>query len=169
MSVDILPAQIPLDASAHFSAALMPYLRTLIRQYQGSLINEDKDKVEALDRATIAQHGELKGAHKWLTTPLRDFREKQATGATIISPGVQGSIQDKENLAGFVPKKKVLLLGSGMVARPVIEEILKRKGVQLVVGEYLLNFFCLSYTHHDPSEQQRFRGSIHYGIRKRDL
>lgn len=138
MSIDILPAQIPLDASAHFSTALMPYLRALIRQYQESLVTEDQGRVEALNRATIAQHGGLSDAHKWLTKPLRDFRERQANEATSA---VEADVptQAKQNLAGFIPKRRVLLLGSGMVARPVIEELSKRKDVHLVVGECLLN------------------------------
>ncbi|KAF8493580.1 Saccharopine dehydrogenase-domain-containing protein [Gautieria morchelliformis] len=136
MSVDILPTQIPQDASAHFSTALMPYLRTLIRQYQGTLGNEEQERVASLGRATIAQHGSLQGAHKWLAAPLRELNEDRATDLTLIQPDLRarGAIQDKAKLAGSTPKKKVLLLGSGMVARPVVEEFSKRKDVHLVVA-----------------------------------
>lgn len=121
MSVDILPTQIPQDASAHFSAALMPYLRTLIRQYQGSVTGADTQRLQALDRATIAQHGALQGVHRWLVGPLREFRQGAAA-----PPGGRH--------VGVTQKKRVLLLGSGMVARPAVEELAGRTDVQLVVG-----------------------------------
>lgn len=69
MSVDILPTQLPLDASCHFSNALMPYLRVLVREYQGESIGETKEDaplVEALERATIAKRGRLTEGHGWL-------------------------------------------------------------------------------------------------------
>jgi len=126
MSVDILPTQIPQDASAHFSAALMPYLRTLIRQYQGSATSADKERLEALDRATIAQHGALQGVHRWLVGPLREFRQAAATAPAPAGGGHVG--------VRVTRKKRVLVLGSGMVARPAVEELGKRTDVQLVVG-----------------------------------
>lgn len=146
MSVDILPTQIPQDASSHFSKALMPYLRTLIRQYQGALHSHEHERVEALERATIAQQGELKSVHRWLTTPLREFRqkEKQATESAPL-PLVtiaEDPIQDKVKLSGTASKRKVLMLGSGMVARPAVEELSKRTDVRLVVGECSFKVRC---------------------------
>lgn len=142
MSVDILPTQIPQDASTHFSKALMPYLRTLIRQYQGNLASDDQDRVTALNRATIAQQGALIGKQKWLATPLRDFRQKQkrASEATHCSTPLQAQVPagDKDKPVGIAPKKKVLLLGTGMVARPAVEEFSKRNDVILVVGNSIL-------------------------------
>ncbi|KAF8574094.1 hypothetical protein K439DRAFT_1642441 [Ramaria rubella] len=138
MSIDILPTQVPQDSSAHFSGALMPYLRTLIRQYQGTLTAEDRDRFEALSRATIVQNGELQGVHKWLATPLRDFREKPKPKA-LLPQSVAQVVQQhtkggKKAVPGVTVKKKILLLGSGMVARPAVEEFSKRNDVQLVVG-----------------------------------
>lgn len=143
MSVDILPTQIPQDASTHFSKALMPYLRTLIRQYQGNLTSDDQDRVETLSRATIAQQGALVGEQKWLATPLRDFREKQKriSEPTHRSAPLRAQAPTEDDKpVGIAPKKKVLLLGTGMVARPAVEEFSKRNDVILVVGKCILHF-----------------------------
>jgi alpha-aminoadipic semialdehyde synthase len=169
MSVDILPTQIPQDASSHFSKALMPYLRTLIRQYQGTLTSDDQNRVEALDRATIAQQGELMGVHKWLATPLRDFRRKQTQSTQVTSPPAapqaQNRVEDKEKSLSVAPKKKVLLLGTGMVARPAVEEFSKRNDVRLVVGECLVDG-CLIIVSTEPagSKQQCVGGAVHQGV-----
>jgi len=128
MSVDILPSQIPRDASEHFSSALMPYLRTLVRQYQGKTSMDDAGRVETMERATIAQNGKLRGSFKWLAKPLREH-QSQADAALLSNLTVSTAGSSLRSV-----KKKILLLGSGMVARPAIEEFNNRKDVQLVIG-----------------------------------
>jgi alpha-aminoadipic semialdehyde synthase len=61
MAVDILPTSIPYDASVHFSSVLMPYLRVLLRKYQGKKLQDDEDRAlkKALKNATIAKKGKL--------------------------------------------------------------------------------------------------------------
>ncbi|KAF8530178.1 Saccharopine dehydrogenase-domain-containing protein [Hysterangium stoloniferum] len=136
MSVDILPTQIPRDASAHFSAALTPYLRTLIRQYQGRLTSDDKDRLRVLDRATITQNGKLQSKFDWLATPLKSSRGK--AGESSSSDDNAKLSSTPETIIAKTPilshKRKILLLGSGMVARPAIEEFSKRGDVRLVVA-----------------------------------
>lgn len=136
MAVDILPTEIPLDSSAHFSDALMPYLRALVRQewrqLQGSKSTsssgngwngvpvEDASSLAALDRATIAKGGELMPQHQWLYDSLASLnpRSSSSTPETIIKR-----------------KKKVLLFGSGMVAKPFCETIWSRsKDIALIVA-----------------------------------
>lgn len=116
MSVDILPSELPLDSSKYFSSKLLPYLETLIRTEQGKPLSE-QDEVNAaiLERGTIVKKGKLAPKHEWLQEHL-----------------------DKLNLASNVnipnPKKRILMLGSGMVAGPTVDEISKRKDVELVIG-----------------------------------
>jgi alpha-aminoadipic semialdehyde synthase len=135
-AVDILPTEVPLDASVHFSDALMPYLRALVRQEQrrrqgsgftsisgngwNGVSVEDVTSLRALDRATIANDGELMPQHKWLYDPLAalNTRPPSSSPETTIKP-----------------KKKVLLFGSGLVAKPFCETIWSRsKDVELIVA-----------------------------------
>ena len=123
MSVDILPSELPLDSSKYFSSKFLPYLETLIRMEKGKPLSE-QDKVNAaiLERGTIVKKGRLAPKHEWL----------------------QGHL-DKLNVARNVkmpePKKRILILGSGMVAGPTIDEISKRKDVELVIGKLVLLIF----------------------------
>lgn len=134
MAVDILPTALPLDASTHFSNVLTPYLETLIADYKqpGS---QSSNFQEALDRATIAKEGQLIGKHAWLGENVSKWRESIAAA-------------DTENKGvGAVRKKKVLLLGSGMVAGPAIDEICKRQDIELIVGALFLRSSDLKPTH----------------------
>jgi alpha-aminoadipic semialdehyde synthase len=129
MAVDILPSSLPLDASNHFSDAVFPYLQSLIRDYRGEE-EEGGSYSVALDRATVARGGELVGKHQWLEEPLRTWRDR-------VAPDNAGSsaVHNKKarNKVGVI-RKKVLMLGSGMVAGPAVDEICKRSNVDLLVG-----------------------------------
>jgi alpha-aminoadipic semialdehyde synthase len=123
MSVDILPSSLPLDASQHFSGVLMPYLRTLIDEYRGQ--PSSREHLEALNVATVARNGELQGKHRWLAEPVGKW---QATRAA--------ELERKAGVAGtLLRKKRVLMLGSGMVAGPAVQEICKRSDVEIIVGQ----------------------------------
>ncbi|KAJ7212239.1 Saccharopine dehydrogenase-domain-containing protein [Mycena pura] len=134
MAVDILPASIPLDASNHFSKALYPYLETLIESYQtGGALSP------ALERGTIAAGGKLADKHKWLWENVEKLRA--AGPETAAVPAATTStvevIRDDGVVIGSMGalrKKRVLLLGSGMVAGPAVEEIARRGDVQLLIA-----------------------------------
>lgn len=127
MSVDILPTALSRESSVHFSSVLMPYLRTLVKEYKFGRMHaslrtgEDAGRLQALDKAMVAANGELKEDHLWLDGPLGVWREQQA--------GVS-----KSAASALLPKKKVLVLGSGMVAGPAIDEIASHSDTQLLVG-----------------------------------
>ncbi|KAG6811583.1 hypothetical protein H0H92_006747 [Tricholoma furcatifolium] len=229
MSVDILPASLPLDASYHFSRVLLPYVESLVRGYQaGTSSAQDRDDpyTAALDRATIAQHGKLKDAHAWLgpavrgyydtqaqaqaaeaeaaeAKPMRSFmeiveeqveqqeksaraerrarkreererareqeREREAQAFDTIPEHLKLD-KDRESMLRKViaavgkqmdmkpdtnpnsnstphpnskPTKHILMLGSGMVAGPAIDEIARRKDVRLVVVSLLRAAACV--------------------------
>ncbi|KAI9570082.1 Saccharopine dehydrogenase-domain-containing protein [Boletus coccyginus] len=114
MSVDILPSSLPLDASEHFCRVLMPYLKAVIQEYRGQPVEQEYSK--ALKIATVAENGQLQGTHTWLESPLDKWRRSTA------------------NPEGSLGKKKVLMLGSGMVAGPAVQELCKRSDVKLVVA-----------------------------------
>ncbi|KAG9033233.1 hypothetical protein FRB95_000412 [Tulasnella sp. JGI-2019a] len=163
MSIDILPSELPLDASKHFSGALKPYLGALVRQYKDKTTEEDKAAVDSLDRATIARGGKLLPKHQWLADLITKEATKVHEGAAgpvipIDLDVIDGDKPDldlgtdmggldtsncsthhdangKSSASGGVQKrKKVLLLGSGMVAKPAVDEFLKRKDVDLVIA-----------------------------------
>ncbi|KAG8844902.1 hypothetical protein FRB96_002791 [Tulasnella sp. 330] len=164
MSIDILPSELPLDASKHFSGALKPYLGALIRQYQGKPNDADQPAVDALNRATIARGGKLLPKHQWLGELMASEAAQVHEGATgpVIPIDLDVMDGDKPDLdlgtdmggldtsngsthhaacgdvnggPGAQRRKRVLLLGSGMVAKPAVDEFLKRKDVDLVVGK----------------------------------
>jgi alpha-aminoadipic semialdehyde synthase len=124
MAVDILPTALPMDASTHFSRVLSPYLNALIDEYKASSSQRPlgpEELQDALDRATITKHGELMANHAWLSESVHQWRNYAPATDNILG-------------AGSVRKKTVLMLGSGMVAGPAVDEICKRKDVELVVG-----------------------------------
>lgn len=111
MGVDILPAELPLESSQHFSNVLSPYLKELVLKN-----GDNKEAKQTLDNAIVADKGKLAekhhGLYKFLETP---------SGSGTPS--------------GIKPQKNVLLLGSGLVARPLVERLLKRDDVHLKIGE----------------------------------
>ncbi|KAG1727784.1 Saccharopine dehydrogenase-domain-containing protein [Suillus paluster] len=122
MSVDILPSSLPLDASQHFCGVLMPYLRALINEYRGR--SGSREHLEALNVATVARNGELQGKHRWLEAPVERWQATRAA-ETANKAGVA---------ATSLRKKRVLMLGSGMVAGPAVQEICKRSDVEIIVA-----------------------------------
>ena len=122
MSVDILPTALPLDASEAFSKSCLPYVRALVRKYKG--IKEDKEyelENQTLERATVAKGGALVGNHEWLYEKVKEVGKdggSEGSQATTIRP----------------ERKTVLLLGSGMVAKPAVDEICSREDVDLIIG-----------------------------------
>ena len=137
MAVDILPSSLPLDASRHFSQVLFPYLISLIREYQGEG-NTDAHR-NALNRATVATDGALVDKHAWLKEPLEIWR-----GATDGMTETPSTTALNPALKDIGPPNKVLILGSGMVAGPAIDEICKRENIELIVGSF--------HPFHNPNE-----------------
>jgi len=122
MSVDILPSSLPLDASQHFSGVLMPYLHALIHEYRGQ--PGSREHLEALNFATVARNGELQGKHRWLEAPVDKWKATR-----------HAEVASKTGVAETaLRKKRVLMLGSGMVAGPAVKEICKRSDVEIIVG-----------------------------------
>lgn len=122
MAVDILPTALPREASVHFSNVLSPYLKAVLREYRQTasdkLDSAQQNAHDALERATVARGGVLRESHRWLEGPLGAWRaQREASEALRLAR-----------------KKRVLMLGSGMVAGPAINEIVKRGDVELVVG-----------------------------------
>ncbi|KAF7986808.1 hypothetical protein HWV62_20442 [Athelia sp. TMB] len=141
MAVDILPSALPLDASHHFSQALLPYLQSLINEYKG----EDVAHKDALDTATVARNGELQGKHGWLAEPLKVWKDGVASAATS-TPATESKLTQRAK------PKRVLLLGSGMVAGPAVDEICRRGDVELIVASNTLPEAERLVSHHSNAQ-----------------
>lgn len=123
MSVDILPTALPLDASEAFSKSCLPYVRALVRQYKG--VKQDKEyerENDTLERAAVAKGGILIGKHEWLYENVKEVCKQDKA--------------DSAPAAELPQRKTVLLLGSGMVAKPTVDEICSRKDIDLIIGTY---------------------------------
>lgn len=75
----------------------------------------------------MASGGELRPEWEWLRKPLGAWKDNVSSSPT----GGKG-----KEVAGVQTKKKVLMLGSGMVAPPAVQELCSRSDVRLVVGGY---------------------------------
>ena len=131
MAVDILPTALPLEASESFSEGVFPYVKAICDGYSGK---RSGGVHEAIERAVIARSGKLTEKHVWLQELVDNFRSSVAqTSAASNGP----STPLKPGGSMYVPeRKKVLLLGSGMVAGPAVEEISRRTDVDLIIGEF---------------------------------
>ncbi|CEG74882.1 Putative Glyceraldehyde-3-phosphate dehydrogenase-like C-terminal domain-containing protein (Fragment) [Rhizopus microsporus] len=99
MGIDILPAELPVESSQHFSEKLYPFIKEMATQPSQSPL---------LRHSVIAEDGKLTEAHQGLKSYLSTTQKG--------------------------PKKTVLLLGSGMVAAPLVEHLARRSDVNIVVA-----------------------------------
>lgn len=128
MSLDILPASIPLDASKQFSHALLPYLQSYIHE---QITGTPDALTDALRKGTIAKRGVLSKPQEHLYPQVQARRSR-----TVDKSVIAHKIPNHKNFAGYVPKKKILILGSGMEAGPMVDFIAQRSDVELMIGEF---------------------------------
>ncbi|KAH6597557.1 hypothetical protein BASA61_003126 [Batrachochytrium salamandrivorans] len=106
MSIDNLPTELPLEASEYFSTALVPFISELAKG------NADHPVIQ---RAAITTtKGELVDKYKHLKSSLPMH-------------GHSGS-------AKVTGSKKVLLLGSGFVAGPLVDYLLRTPGTHVTIA-----------------------------------
>ena len=119
-------------SSRTFCDGVLPYVRNALGVESES--DKKKDVKEALERATIASGGKLRERHIWLKDMVDKYRKdevRRKEGKNAMLASDQLLSRDVRPAQG----KKVLLLGSGMVAGPTVEEICKRLDVELVIGK----------------------------------
>jgi len=133
VAVDILPASLPRDASIHFSEKLLRYVRSAVNAYKG-IKGEDVEASDALKRATIGSEGRLQPGHEWLAEKVEAWRAAQAERTESKRPASANDDRMRLERVGE-RKKRVLVLGSGMVAGPAVDELASRSDVKLIVGE----------------------------------
>ncbi|KAG0000524.1 hypothetical protein BGZ79_005829, partial [Entomortierella chlamydospora] len=121
MSVDILPSELPLESSQHFSNALYPFVKELIRG------NNDHP---VLAGATVAEGGSLKPTHEGLNKVLKETNAKENLAKLKASLGATG----KTSFGSSIKPKKVLLCGSGFVAGPLVNYLLRDPNVSITIA-----------------------------------
>ncbi|KAK3818823.1 MAG: Saccharopine dehydrogenase-domain-containing protein [Benniella sp.] len=117
MSVDILPSELPLESSQHFSDSLYPFVKELIR---------DNNEHPVLAGATITENGSLKPAHEGLTKILERTHAKERLATIKATAAGTGK--------GPAKAKKVLLCGSGFVAGPLVDYLLRDPNVHVTIA-----------------------------------
>ncbi|WWC89390.1 uncharacterized protein L201_004313 [Kwoniella dendrophila CBS 6074] len=126
-SIDILPTELAADASAHFSSKILPYVkRALFAEVEGNKSAED----DTLQKAKIVERGELLEPHSWLLPKVESWRSSDPSTAAVSAISQDGFTK----ASGSGGKKKILLLGSGLVAGPAVEVFAARADVQLAIA-----------------------------------
>jgi len=137
VAVDILPASLPRDASVHFSEKLLRYVRSVVNDYKG-IKGEDAEASDSLKRATIASEGRLQPGREWLAEKVEAWRASKGLRAESkhsASDTNSGNDGRTRRVVEKKPKKRVLVLGSGMVAGPAVDELAARPDIELIVGK----------------------------------
>lgn len=135
VAVDILPASLPRDASVHFSEKLLRYVRSVVNDYKG-VKGEDVEASDSLKRATIASEGRLQQGREWLAEKVEAWRTPQGSLTESKLAASQPSPEGDRGTRRVVERKKrVLVLGSGMVAGPAVGELAAGLDVELIVGK----------------------------------
>ncbi|WRT66305.1 uncharacterized protein IL334_003260 [Kwoniella shivajii] len=124
-SIDILPTELAADASAHFSSKILPYVtRALFPDVKGDKAGEE----DTIERAKIVDEGKLLEQHGWLMPRV------QAWGGHSSNSSDVAPIREDKLALTSQKKKKILLLGSGLVAGPAVEVFAARSDVHLAIA-----------------------------------
>ncbi|KAJ3217080.1 hypothetical protein HDU67_008549 [Dinochytrium kinnereticum] len=108
MSIDNLPTEMPLEASEYFGDALFPFMMELVKG------NFDHP---VLKRATITTNdGNLEDDHVKLKSCVEQFGVPHGSGIKVTG------------------RKNVLLLGSGYVAAPLVDYLLRSKDNHVTIA-----------------------------------
>lgn len=108
------------EASIHFSSRILPYVQRLV---SGKTTQDEISTT--LERAKIIDKGRITAEHSWLAPRVEAWRNSEDRPDGPTQPAV------------MPPKKKrVLLLGSGLVAGPAVDVFVARKDIELVIGEF---------------------------------
>lgn len=144
ISIEILPSELAKDASEDFSSAILPYMTSLIESKLAENGVQRPELLHELENGMICGDGKLMLQHQGLT-PLLSLQTATSAPNNI---DVSGS------------SKKVVIFGSGLVAKPAIEILLQEPDVEVIIAakvleeaESLGQRVCAK----DPSKQARIK------------
>ncbi|RKP34903.1 Saccharopine dehydrogenase-domain-containing protein, partial [Dimargaris cristalligena] len=121
LGVENLPAELPLESSRFFSHSLMPLM--------ADIIHGRWDSSSVLKRATIAHDGHLATPHAHLRKGWSKVAAaKPESPSTKTEPkGTSVKVTSRE-------PRRVLLLGSGMVAKPLVDYLTRQPDIHVTVA-----------------------------------
>jgi alpha-aminoadipic semialdehyde synthase len=133
--------QIAKDASNHFSSCILPYVERLVSN-KGEKSGDEIG--QTLERAKIVNNGIITSEHSWLAPRVEGWRNTQSSSSRSSVPAPELPHTDppapKPSLLKE-KKKRVLLLGSGLVAGPAVDVFVARGDVDLVIGMLAYQYY----------------------------
>ncbi|KAF4081396.1 hypothetical protein AMELA_G00160900 [Ameiurus melas] len=117
-SIDNLPAQLPIEATEYFGNRLSPYIWEMLQSDATRPLDEESFSPQVRD-AVITSNGKLTPKFEY----IQKLREKRESEKILKKGGM----------------KRVLLLGSGYMSRPVVEYLTRDPGTQVTVASVLLS------------------------------
>ncbi|KAH9461185.1 hypothetical protein Pst134EA_017495 [Puccinia striiformis f. sp. tritici] len=150
ISIEILPSELPKDASEDFSSAIFPYITSLIQSKlsQNAVEVEQPELLHRLKNGMICGDGKLMPQHEGLTSLLAD------------SPGPERTKPASNKIQVSGEARKVVIFGSGLVAKPAIETLLQEPNVEVIIAAKVLEeaeSLSKRVSANDPSKQARMR------------
>ncbi|POW10572.1 hypothetical protein PSTT_06017 [Puccinia striiformis] len=147
---EILPSELPKDASEDFSSAIFPYITSLIQSKlsQNAVEVEQPELLHRLKNGMICGDGKLMPQHEGLTSLLAD------------SPGPERTKPASNKIQVSGEARKVVIFGSGLVAKPAIETLLQEPNVEVIIAAKVLEeaeSLSKRVSANDPSKQARMR------------
>eukprot|EP01103_Thecamoeba_quadrilineata_P005672 TRINITY_DN15441_c0_g1_i1.p1 TRINITY_DN15441_c0_g1~~TRINITY_DN15441_c0_g1_i1.p1 ORF type:complete len:923 (-),score=158.70 TRINITY_DN15441_c0_g1_i1:152-2920(-) len=110
LAVDNLPTEIPFDATKAFGDALIPWIEDIVNS-DGTLPVEKSDLPKAIQEAVITSHGRLAPNYEYITAIRAENSRKEAK-----------------------MEHKILLLGTGMMSKAVVDFFVKKRGTSITVA-----------------------------------
>ncbi|WVQ82294.1 hypothetical protein IAT38_004422 [Cryptococcus sp. DSM 104549] len=127
-TIDILPTELATDASTHFSEKILPFVRRAL--FPASTAGNQPGESATLERAQIVSGGKLTAVHAWLAERAKAYL------ASSAGKSGEGKVLEsqKSERSGRGGQKRILLLGSGLVAGPAVEVFAARPDVRLAIA-----------------------------------
>ncbi|WVO16236.1 hypothetical protein L204_103907 [Cryptococcus depauperatus] len=120
-SIDILPTELAMDASEYFSSKLYPYVHRIVLPEHSK--GDKAGEIATLERAAIVKNGQLQPGYEWLGEKVQAWKANMKAAPQEINSSRRDS-----------RKKKILLLGSGLVAGPAVDVLAARPDVELAIA-----------------------------------
>lgn len=115
-SIDNMPTQLPLEATDYFGKLLMPYIYDIISSDATKPLSQHRMS-QVVEGAVIASNGKLTPNYEYIEDLRNTSRSmKKAQSATAAKV------------------KKVLVLGAGYVAAPLVEYLTRDDSVNVIIG-----------------------------------
>ncbi|KNZ48930.1 uncharacterized protein VP01_531g11 [Puccinia sorghi] len=122
ISIEILPSELAKDASEDFSAAILPYMTSLIESKLAENGVKHPELLHELENGMICGEGKLMPQHQGLIP--------------LLSLQTATSVSNKIDVSGS--SKKVVIFGSGLVAKPAIEILLQEPDIEVIIAAKVL-------------------------------